>query len=134
MNRKTTLLCCLAAVFSLVLVGCSTVGPLCRSDEKVRASILKRTTLGCSSDQVYAFIKEHRWPVHSESRDRGFMMRRTGQNEAHSVEIGSSFVACELGTTHFVMFPFETIKFGYWGFDKSGHLIDVWVHQDTDGP
>ena len=59
-------------------------------------------------------------------------MRRPGQNEAHSVEVGTSFVACELGTTHFVTFPFETIKYGYWGFDKSGRLIDVWVDQQTD--
>ena len=39
MNRKTTLLSCLTSVFILMLVGCSTVGPLCRSDEKVRVDI-----------------------------------------------------------------------------------------------
>ncbi|MGA2174066.1 MAG: hypothetical protein ABSH38_03675 [Verrucomicrobiota bacterium] len=93
---------------------------------------MKRTPLGCSSDQVYAFIKEQHWSVHSESHDKGFVMRRPGQNEAHSVEVGSSFVACELGTTHFTMFPFETTKYAYWGFDKNGHLIDVWVDEDTD--
>jgi hypothetical protein len=132
MSRKITFLYSLATVFALVLVGCSTAGPLCRSDEKIRASILKRTPLGCSSDQVYAFIKAQRLPVHSESRDKGFMMRRPGQNETHSVEVGITFIACKLGTTRFVMFPFETIKFGYWGFDKSGRLVDVWVDQQTD--
>lgn len=59
-------------------------------------------------------------------------MRRPGQNEGHSVEVGSSFVACVLGTTHFVMFPFETTKYAYWGFDKNGRLIDVRVDEDTD--
>jgi hypothetical protein len=131
MNRKTTLLCW-PAVLALVLVGCSSVGPLCRSDENVRASILKRTPLGCSSEQVYAFIKQHRMPIHAESRDKGFMMRQPGRNETHSIEVGASFVACKLGKTHFVMFPFETTKRGYWGFDKSGRLIEVWVDQDTD--
>src|SRR5438067_12369842 len=98
MNPKTTLLCCLGVGLALCLGGCSTVGPLCRSDEEVRASILKRTPLGCSSDQVYALIREQRWPIHSESRDKGFMMRRPAQNEAHSIEVGTRFVACELGT------------------------------------
>jgi hypothetical protein len=83
---------------------------------------------------LYAFIKEQHWSVHSESPDKGFVMRRPGQNEAQSVEAGSSVVACELGTTHFVMFPFETTKYAYCGFDKSGHLIDVWVDEDTDAP
>ncbi len=61
-------------------------------------------------------------------------MRSPGQNEAHLVEVGSSFVACVLGTTHFVMFPFETTKYAYWGFDKSGRLIGVWIDEDTDAP
>jgi len=71
-------------------------------------------------------------PIHAESRDKGFMMRRPGQNETHSIEVGASFVSCELGKTHFVVFPFETVKFGYWGFDTNGRLIQVWVDQDTD--
>lgn len=61
-------------------------------------------------------------------------MRIPGQSEAHAVEVGNSFVACELGSTHFVMFPFETIKIAYWGFNKSGSLIDVWVDEETDTP
>src|SRR5271155_3557013 len=77
-----------------------------QSDEKIRASILKQTPLGCSSDQVSAFIKEKHWSVNSESRDKEFVMHRPVQNETHSVEDGSSFLACELGATHFVMFPF----------------------------
>src|SRR5579872_3584113 len=104
MSSKTNLFYCLAPALVLILVGCSTTGPLCRSDEKIRSSILKGTPLGCSSGQVYAFIKKQHWAVRSESHDRGFMMRRPGQNIAHSVEVGSSFVACDLGTTHFVMF------------------------------
>jgi len=60
------------------------------------------------------------------------MMRRPGQNEVRSIEVGSSFVACVLGTTRFVMFPFATTKYAYWGFDKSGQLIEVWIDEDTD--
>ncbi len=129
MSRNRKLARCLAAMFALLLAGCSTVGPLCRSDEKIRASVLKRTPLRCSRDQVYAFIKQHRWPVYYESRDRGFMMSRPGQP---SVEVGSRAVGCELGVTHFVYFPFETTVLAYWGFDKSGRLIDLWIDQQTD--
>jgi hypothetical protein len=95
-------------------------------------SILKRTPLGCSSDQVYVFIQGNNWPIYRESRVGGFTMRLPGRNEAHSPKVGSSFVACELGTTHFVMFPFETTKLAYWGFDESGRLVDVWVDEETD--
>ncbi len=124
--------CWVSVTLILGVVSCSSVRPLCRSDERIRASLLKQTPLGSSSDQVYAFIKENRWPIYRESRDAGFTMRLPGSNEAHSPVVGSSFVACELGTTHFVMFPFETMKYAYWGFDKSGHLVEVLVDQDTD--
>src|SRR5262249_33838844 len=93
----------MSATLLLAVVGCSSARPLCRSDESIRSSLLKRTPIGCSNDQVYAFIKKNRWPVYKESRDEGFTMRLPGRNEAHSPVVGSSFVACELGTTHFVM-------------------------------
>jgi hypothetical protein len=131
MLQITKLRCWLSAALFLAVVGCSSVRPLCRSDESIRASLLKQTPLGTSSDRVYAFITEQRWPIYRESRDAGFTMHLPGRNEAHSPVVGSSFVACKLGTTHFVMFPFETMKYAYWGFDKSGHLVEIWVDQDT---
>lgn len=131
MSRKCTPFFYLATI-SIIMVGCSTARPLCRSDEKIRASILKRTPIGCSSDRVYTFIKEEHWPIHDESRNAGFRKIVPGLSEAHSPVVGDSFVACELGTTHFVMFPFETVKYAYWGFDTSGHVVDVWVDEDTD--
>src|SRR3954447_21703977 len=116
-----------SAALLFIVVGCSSVRPLCRSDERIRSSLLKQTPLGSSADQVYTFIKEHHWPLHGESHDAGFTMRLPGRNEASSPVVGDSFVACKLGTTHFVMFPFETMKYAYWGFDKGGHLVEVWV-------
>jgi hypothetical protein len=131
MNRKLTLFCCLATI-SITMAGCSTARPLCRSDEKIRASILKRTPVGCSSDRVYALIREEHWPRHDEGPSAGFQKIAPGLSESHSPVVGDSFVACELGVTHFVMFPFETVKYAYWAFDTSGHVIDVWVVEDTD--
>ena len=132
MKWHTKLRFCLAAVFYILLVGCSAVGPLCRSEEKIRASILKRTPVGCSSNQVYAFIKQQRWQVNGENRRRGFQKHLVGR--AGSVEVGRSYVCCDIGVTHFVFFPFATDVLAYWGFDKSGHLIDVWVDRQTDAP
>ena len=134
MSRKIILFCCLATLWLLALVGCSTVGPLCRSEEKVRASILKRTPLGCSRVQVSAFIKQQRWTIYSEGRYEGFMTRPPGQDGTHSVAAGTTFVARDIGTTHLVMFPFATDVLAYWDFDNSGRLIDVWVDQQTDAP
>src|ERR1051326_6906906 len=102
MRQMTKLRGWLSSILLLALIGCSSVRPLCRSDESIRASLLKRTPVGCPSDQVYAFIKKHRWHVYRESRDAGFTMRLPGRNEANSPVGGSSFVACELGATRFV--------------------------------
>ena len=132
MSQNRQLVRVLITICMLFLIGCSTVGPLCRSDERIRASILRQTPIGCTSDQVRAFIKQHGWPIDYESRDRGFMKRRPGCNETHSVEVGSSAIRCVLGDTRFVFFPFVTTKLAYWGFDQSGRLIDVWVDQETD--
>lgn len=94
------------------------MGPLCRSEDKVRASILKRTPLGCPSEQVYALIKQERWLASYESTE--------------GLAAGLTEEARELGTTHFVMFPFPTTVIACWIFDKNGSLIDVRVIQDTD--
>ncbi len=132
MTRNRTFVCWLATLSAFVLVGCSAIGPLSKSDDKICASILKRTPVGCSSDSVFAFIKQERWSIHAESKHEGFTKIVPGLGRAQSPVVGSSFVACELGTTHFVMFPFETVKYAYWGFDTSGHLVDVWIDEDTD--
>ena len=71
MRRKRTIFCCLATMSVIVLIGCSSVGPLCKSEDKIRASILKKTPLGCSYDQVHAFIKHQGWAIDQESREEG---------------------------------------------------------------
>jgi hypothetical protein len=120
---------CMAAIFALLLVGCSAIGPLSRSDEKIRASILKQTPLSCSWEEVHAFVKAQRWPILYESRDKGLLQSSASRGE---VAIGIGTVECELGVTHFVLFPFHTDVLAYWVFDKNGRLTDVWVDQQTD--
>ena len=90
--------------------------------------------MGSSTEEVRAFIKQQRWRITHESLDNGLMEGGADPNKPHSGEVGASYIACDLGTTHFVMFPFETIKLGYWLFDKSGRLIEMRVDQETDAP
>jgi|ERR1700722_4689883 len=120
---------CVAAISVLLLVGCSAIGPLSRSDEKIRASVLQQTPLGCSWEEVHAFIKQHDWPIIYESRDKGLRQKSASRGE---VVIGIGTVECELGVTHFVLFPFHTDVLAYWEFDKNGRLTEVWIDQQTD--
>jgi hypothetical protein len=120
---------CMAAIAALFLISCSAIGPISGSEEKIRASVLKETPIGSSWDEVHAFIKQHRWPILYESRVKGFLRSSPSRRE---VQAGIGAVECELGVTHFVLFPFPTDVLAYWEFDKNGRLIDVWIDQQTD--
>jgi hypothetical protein len=124
MKSSNTFFFCSALIF---LAGCSSVGPLYRSDDKLRASILEHTPLGSSRDQVYAFIHKQHWTFDDDETamlDENFLKN-------HS-DVGASMVDCNIGTTIFVTFPFETDVRAYWDFDKQDRLIDVWVNKDND--
>jgi hypothetical protein len=99
----------LAGLAAMLLVSCSAVGPLCSSDEKVKARILKLTPLGCPTNQVLAVINKHHWSKNSESD-----MTR------------------DVGTTYFYDPPFETDVIAFWVFDNNGRLIEVWVTHTSD--
>lgn len=123
MNQKVRLLCILA--LTLALTGCSTstIGPLWKSNDKIRASILKQTPLGTPKEQVEAFIKQQPWTASDNETRVGDLRGEPG------VE---SIISYDIGTTHFSMFPFATDVIAYWGFDWHGRLVDVSVVENTN--
>src|SRR2546423_10282290 len=103
MSQNRKLLQRLVIVFALLLVGCSTVGPLSKSDEKIRASILKRTPLGSTYDQVHAFVERQRWLDRIHYEQRGFFIHPPGLEQ---IEVGHRSIRGHLGTTYLIFFPF----------------------------
>ena len=62
---------------------------------------------------------------------KGFL--RQDQGQAYVV-VGVSSVEADLGQYYDIPFPFPVFVSAYWGFDKQGRLIDVWVKKERDGP
>jgi hypothetical protein len=120
-------------MFALFLTGCSTTSvPLSKSPEKLRDWMLVRTPLGCTSDQVYVFIKQQQWEIEEEIRKDGTLRQFPGH--AENLKIVGSYIKCDLGTTDLVYFPFQTDVLASWAFDNDNRLIDVWIEQQTDAP
>src|SRR5215469_15367782 len=98
------------------------VGPLCFSHEKVRAQILKRTPLGCSTNLVLAFINKYHWPPCSEPPGPELGRVPPEWLMPGPTPDGNYVEERDIGTTHFYCPPFETDVIAYWVFDKNGRL------------
>ena len=96
----------------------------------IRASLLRSTPLGSSSQQVRAFLERRGWLSTNYIGSTGFLKQENG---APAVEVGATSFRGELG--HYCSLPylFQTSVTAFWGFDTNGHLIDVWVWKTTDG-
>jgi len=110
---------------SIFISSCSSM----RSEASIRTSLLKQTPLGSSSSDVRAFVAKKGWIDQSYAgTNYGFYKQDPGE-PAHTV--GVSSICGQLG--HYYL-PFRTDVTVFWGFDVSGHLIDVWVWKTTDAP
>jgi hypothetical protein len=126
MKRVTILFVAVA-----LLSGCTIW--LRQSYDGIRASVLKATPLGSTPEFVQEVAKKKGWKTdrfHGFSPDRGYWMH----GPATPVErvVGVSSFSAVLGEFHEVPVPFVTTVEAYWGFDKDGRLIDVWIRSSTD--
>lgn len=121
-------------VVSLIVVLAAAAGivfieqgwTLRRGSNEIRRDLLADTPLGSSVDAVSQKLK--RRGLNPLISGKGFLRQPTGS--AMSV-VGVSSVRAELGNYRQFPFPIVTVT-GFWGFDASGRLIDVWVWKTTD--
>ena len=126
---KRPLIVVLAVLMTLVATGASAIG-LRRSEAAIRESIFSLTPLGSSSDVVLALVKKEGWKSDGFNSRSGFLKQPpSGKSEV----VGVAHIQAALG--HHWTFPFLTTDVAaYWGFDKDGRLIEVWVWKTTDAP
>lgn len=126
---KRPLIFSLAVLVLFVTTGASSIS-LRRSEATIRESILSFTPLGTSPDAVQAFVKKEGWKSQGFDSRSGFIKQEpSGKSEV----IGTSHIHASLG--HHWTFPFlRTDVTAYWGFDKDGGLVDVWIWKTTDAP
>jgi hypothetical protein len=102
-----------------------------RPESSIRASLLKQTPLGSTSQEVRALMERRGWLDRHYVGSTGFLKQDPG---VPAVEVGVTSIRGELG--HYWQLPrplpFRTDVTAFWGFDKEGRLIDLWVWKTTD--
>jgi hypothetical protein len=91
--------------------------------------LLKKTPLGSSFQEVRALVERRGWLDPYYIGTSGFLKQEPG---LPVVEVGVTSLRGRLG--HYWQLPllFRTDVTAFWGFDKDGRLIDVWVWKTTD--
>lgn len=119
----------LAGLVILMTTGASSVG-LRRSPTSIRESVLSLAPLGSSPETIMALVKKEGWKSQGFNTRSGFLKQ---EPPSKSEVIGTSHIQASLG--HHWTFPFlRTDVTAYWGFDKDGRLIDVWIWKTIDAP
>lgn len=139
MNRGATPI--LTTALLLVLAsGCSAARPLHRSEASIRASLLSRTPLGSSRPDVEKFIRSQGWRVEpvKDPPLPGWKQPvvpvmppfgRVGQPPVP--EQTRSMIKADFGT--YAYFVGTCYVDGWWAFDATDRLVQVWVNKSRDG-
>ena len=90
----------------------------------IETSLLKMAPLGSSSDEVQRALE--RKGFHPTLIPTGFYKQKV---PAKPEVVGTTSIRVELGEYRS---PFVTSVSAFWGFDKEGKLIDVWVWKTVD--
>jgi hypothetical protein len=89
--------------------------------------VLAETPLGSHISEVRKLIATRQWEVVYDSEEVGFLDQR---DPANLSRVGSVSIRATVGSYHGI--PFKTTVTVFWGFDRAGKLIDVWVWKTRD--
>jgi hypothetical protein len=129
----------LGAAIAVAIVGASVLGiiviatlnPLRRSPDRIRASLLEVTPLASTMTDVRRVLEQKKWLNTKYSGTAGFVKHEPGRP---IVVVGATSLCGLLGEYYEFPVPLVTSVEAYWGFDRNGTLIEVWVRKTTDGP
>ncbi len=98
----------------------------CASEDQIKRELLKKTPVGSSIAQMMELCGNKSWKC-NYSDTAGYLDQRTGKTVGVKSVWG---LLSEYKTTPLTIVSVEA----YWGFDKYGNLIDIWVGKTTDAP
>ncbi len=110
-------------------MGCASPG-LVRSEDALRATLLKLTPLGSTPEQVLAVAQRESWKHVTYNPSHGFFVPE-GMSVTKGTVVGASGVSAVLGT--YPWFPLGSIWVSAeWGFDAQKRLIEIRVTKSID--
>ena len=109
-----------------IIVHDAWIHPLWMPGSRLRAWMLRRAPLGSPPDQVDAFIAAHHW-----CRNYDWHGTPSASSEKFFPGVrGTRVIGAYLGGYQGI--PYRVEVDAYWGFDESGHLIDLNVRKGVD--
>jgi len=97
------------------------------SESLVQARILKATPFGTDFIVVEDYVKAKGWELSFLSKTHGFLDQRTRP----ATTSGEMYIQASVAS-YYDLLPADITAF--WGFDRSGELVDLWVWKTFDGP
>jgi len=112
------------AVVLLMTIGATMSG--CGEEIRVQKEMLEKTPIGTTFDQVLSFCKSNELKCR-QSNDAGYLNQKTGE------VVGVRSIWAVLSERRDAPLSITSISV-YWGFDKEGRLLDIWVWKTVDAP
>jgi hypothetical protein len=115
------------ALITLGVIACLALGcGLRQAQDRLKKELLERVPLGSDISDVRSLIQEEEWRVAYDDETRGFLDQRVRPPRT----VGTKSIRAELGSYQGP--PWRTFVTIFWGFDRDGKLIDVWVWKTHD--
>jgi hypothetical protein len=121
-------------VFILGLISIKIItNPLRKTVYKIREDLLRMMPMGTEMDDVIKYIEGEKWEIDWINYEQGFYYRSNIGNTislgGEDRTIGDKSMYVTLGKYNN---PFETYVIVYFGFNKDGKLIEIWVLKETE--
>jgi hypothetical protein len=122
----------LVATLALIGTYVVSIGPLRKSQNDLKAWILKEVPLGSSVGQVKALIKRRGWKLLAEwhGNPSKVSSESASFNDYPGVK-GEYFIQADLGSYQGI--PFRVGVDAHWGFDAAGRLVDLRIRKGHEG-
>jgi hypothetical protein len=112
----------------LFLSACASISSM-RSEEGIKASLLKLTPIGSTFDHVEMVARKEGWEYLRISRNHGYL--DSCAPSGHGRIVGNASISVTIGE-HF-WFPLGTEgAYADWGFDEKDRLIEICVHKEIN--
>ena len=108
-----------ATAIGMAMVACS-------DESHVRSELLQKTPIGTSFEEILSYCANRNLKCR-QSNTAGYLNQKTGQ------VVGVRSIWTVLSERKETPLTISSIS-AYWGFDKEGRLLDIWVWKTVDAP